>query len=66
MWRDIFLANSSQIQKLTSNFISELKEFSRNLNKSNSNNLLTKLKKTKNVRDKIVKARQAGKFIPND
>lgn len=66
MWRDIFLANSSQIQKLTSNFISELKEFSRNLNKSNSHNLLTKLKKTKNVRDKIVKARQAGKFIPND
>ena len=66
MWRDIFLANSSQIQKLTSNFISELKEFSRNLNKGNSHNLLTKLKKTKNVRDKIVKARQAGKFIPND
>ena len=66
MWRDIFLANSSQIQKLTNNFISELKEFSRNLNKSNSHNLLTKLKKTKNVRDKIVKARQAGKFIPND
>ena len=66
MWRDIFLANSSQIQKLTSNFISELKEFSRNLNKSKSNNLLSKLKKTKNVRDKIVKARQAGKFIPND
>ena len=54
------------MQKLTSNFISELKEFSRNLNKSNSNNLLSKLKKTKNVRDKIVKARQAGKFIPND
>ena len=26
MWRDIFLANSSQIQKLTSNFISELKQ----------------------------------------
>ena len=25
-----------------------------------------KLKKTKNVRDRIVKARQAGKFIPND
>ena len=66
MWRDIFLANSSQIQKLTSNFISELKEFSRNLNKGNSHNLLTKLKKTKNVRDKIIKARQAGKFIPND
>ena len=66
MWRDIFLANSSQIQKLTSKFISELKEFSRNLNKGNSHNLLTKLKKTKNVRDKIVKARQAGKFIPND
>ena len=47
-------------------FISELKEFSRNLNKGNSHHLLTKLKKTKNVRDKIVKARQAGKFIPND
>ena len=28
--------------------------------------LFGKLKKTKNVRDKIVKARQAGKFIPND
>ena len=66
MWRDIFLANSSQIQKLTNIFISELKEFSRNLNKGNSYNLLTKLKKTKNVRDKIIKARQAGQFIPND
>ncbi len=66
MWRDIFLANSSQIQKLTNNFITELKEFSRNLNNGNSHNLLTKLKKTKNIRDKIVKAKQAGKFIPND
>ena len=66
MWRDIFLANNSQIQKLTNNFISELKKFSKTLNQGNSKNLLTKLKKTKNVRDRIVKARQAGKFIPND
>ena len=66
MWRDIFLANNSQIQKLTNNFISELKKFSKTLNHGNSKNLLTKLKKTKNVRDRIVKARQAGKFIPND
>ena len=66
MWGDIFLANNSQIQKLTNNFISELKKFSKTLNQGNSKNLLTKLKKTKNVRDRIVKARQAGKFIPND
>ena len=66
MWRDIFLANNSQIQKLTNNFISELKKFSKTLNQGNSKNLLIKLKKTKNVRDRIVKARQAGKFIPND
>ena len=66
MWRDIFLAINSQIQKLTNNFISELKKFSKTLNQGNSKNLLTKLKKTKNVRDRIVKARQAGKFIPND
>ena len=66
MWRDIFLANKSQIQKLTNNFISELKKFSKNLNQGNSKNLLTKLKKTRNVRNRIVKARQAGKFIPND
>jgi cyclohexadieny/prephenate dehydrogenase len=66
MWRDIFLANNSQILKLTNNFISELKNFSKTLNQGNSKNLLTKLKKTKNVRDRIVKARQAGKFIPND
>jgi cyclohexadieny/prephenate dehydrogenase len=66
MWRDIFLANNSQILKLTNNFISELKKFSKTLNQGNSKNLLTKLKKTKNVRDRIVKARQAGKFIPND
>ena len=46
--------------------ISELKKFSKTLNQGNSKNLLTKLKKTKNVRDRIVKARQAGKFIPND
>ena len=66
MWRDIFLANSKQIQKLTKNFISELKNFSNDLNVKNSKNLLIKLKKTKKVRNQIVKARQAGKFIPND
>ena len=66
MWRDIFLANKSQIQRLTNNFISELKKFSKNLDQGNSKNLLTKLKKTRNVRNRIVKARQAGKFIPND
>jgi cyclohexadieny/prephenate dehydrogenase len=63
MWRDIFLANSKEIKKLTNMFIGELKKFSKELN---SKKLLTKLQKTKNIRNRIVKARQAGKFIPND
>ena len=66
MWRDIFLANSDQIQKLTNSFIVELKKFSKELNSSNSQSLLKKLQLTKKVRNRIVKARQAGKFIPND
>lgn len=66
MWRDIFLANSDQIQQLTNSFIKELKNFSKSLNSQNSNKLLNKLKLTKKVRNRIVKARQAGKFIPND
>ncbi len=66
MWRDIFLANSKQIQKLTKDFISELKIFSNELNFKNSKNLLRKLEQTKKIRNRIVKARQAGKFIPND
>ena len=66
MWRDIFLTNSDQIQKLTNIFITELKNFSKNLNSKNSKNLLKKLELTKKVRNRIVKARQAGKFIPND
>ena len=66
MWRDIFLANSDQIQQLTNSFIKELKNFSKTLNSQNSNKLLNKLKLTKKVRNRIVKARQAGKFIPND
>tara|TARA_Y100000996_G_scaffold400157_1_gene369879 strand:+ start:1544 stop:2440 length:897 start_codon:yes stop_codon:yes gene_type:complete len=66
MWRDIFLANSKQIQKLTNSFIDELKIFSKSLNPKQSVKLLRKLKMTKKVRDRIVKARQAGKFIPND
>ena len=66
MWRDIFLANSKEIKKLTNMFIGELKKFSKELNSQNSKKLLTKLQKTKNIRNRIVKARQAGKFIPND
>lgn len=66
MWRDIFLANSDQIQKLTDSFINELKNFSKSLRPQNSNKLLKKLEMTKKVRNRIVKARQAGKFIPND
>ena len=66
MWRDIFLANSKEIKKLTNMFIGELKKFSKELNPQNSKKLLTKLQKTKNIRNRIVKARQAGKFIPND
>ena len=66
MWRDIFLANSVEIKKLTNMFIDELKKFSKDLNSQNSKKLLIKLQKTKNIRNRIVKARQAGKFIPND
>ena len=66
MWRDIFLANSNQIQKLTDSFIKELKIFSQSLISQNSDKLLKKLEMTKKVRNRIVKARQAGKFIPND
>ena len=66
MWRDIFLANSKEIKKLTNMFIGELKKFSKDLNSHNSKKLLTKLQKTKNIRNRIVKAKQAGKFIPND
>jgi cyclohexadieny/prephenate dehydrogenase len=66
MWRDIFLANSKEIKKLTNTFIGELQKFSKELNSQNSKKLLTKLQKTKNIRNRIVKARQAGKFIPND
>ena len=66
MWRDIFLANSVEIKKLTNMFIDELKKFSEDLNSQNSKKLLIKLQKTKNIRNRIVKARQAGKFIPND
>jgi cyclohexadieny/prephenate dehydrogenase len=66
MWRDIFLANSEEIKKLTNIFIDELKKFSKDLNSQNSKKLLIKLQKTKNIRNRIVKARQAGKFIPND
>jgi hypothetical protein len=46
--------------------IEELKKFSKDLNSQNSKKLLIKLQKTKNIRNRIVKARQAGKFIPND
>ena len=66
MWRDIFLANSKEIKKLTDMFIGELKKFSKDLNLQNSKKLLNKLQKTKNIRNRIVKAKQAGKFIPND
>ena len=66
MWRDIFLANNKEIQKLTNKFIKELHTFSNNLESKNSIKLLEKLKKTKKGRERIVKARQAGKFIPND
>lgn len=66
MWRDIFLANNKKIQKLTNSFIKELKIFSNSLSPNKSNQLLKKLEMTKKVRNRIVKARQAGRFIPND
>jgi len=47
-------------------FIAELQKFSKELSSQNSKKLLSKLQKTKNIRNRIVKARQAGKFIPND
>jgi len=65
MWRDIFLANNTQIKKLANLFISELTKLSKSLDNQNSKKLLLKLKNTKKVRNRIVKARQAGQFLPN-
>ena len=53
-------------KKLTNMYIGELKKFSKELNSQNSKKLLAKLQKTKNIRNRIVKAKQAGKFIPNN
>ena len=65
MWRDIFLANSEEIKKLTNMFIDELKKFSKDLN-SQIQKIINKITKNKNIRNRIVKQDRQEKFIPND
>ena len=57
MWRDIFFNNKSNMLKVIDLFIKNLKIFKEDI-KSNRNNLETKLKNLKKVRQKIVLLKQ--------
>ena len=66
MWRDVFLANEKIIVELSKSLIAEIKEFVQDMTKKQSTKLHTKLNETRKVRKGIIKAKMAGKFIPND
>ena len=66
MWRDVFLANEKIIVELSKSLIEEIKEFGQDMTKKQSSKLHTKLNETRKVRKGIIKAKMAGKFIPND
>ncbi len=66
MWRDVFLANEKIIVELSKLLISEIKQFGLDIKKKESTRLHAKLEETRKVRKAIIKAKMAGKFIPND
>lgn len=66
MWRDTFLANEKIINQLSKSFISEMKKFNLEIKQKKSSKIHSKLDETRKVRRSIIKAKMAGKFIPND
>ena len=65
-WRDVFLVNQNIIHDFSKSFISEMKKLNLEMKQKKSSLLLSKLEKTRKVRKSIIKAKMAGKFIPND
>ena len=66
MWRDVFLANEKIIIELSKSLISEIKQFGLDMSQKKSTKLHSKLDETRKIRKGIIKAKMAGKFIPND
>ena len=66
MWRDTFIANEKIINELCKSFISEIKQFGLEIKQKKLSKLHSKLNETRKVRRGIIKAKMAGKFIPND
>ena len=66
MWRDTFIANEKIINELSQLFISEIKKFGLEIKQKKLSKLHSKLDQTRKVRRGIIKAKMAGKFIPND
>ncbi len=66
MWRDTFIANEKIINDFCKSFISEIKQFGLEIKQKKLSKLHSKLDETRKIRKKIIKARMAGKFIPND
>ena len=58
--------NEKIIVELSKSLIKEIKEFGQDITKKQSSKLHTKLNETRKVRKGIIKAKMAGKFIPND
>lgn len=65
-WRDIFLVNQDIIQDLSESLIVEIRKLNLEMRQNKSSLILSKLEKTRQVRKSILKAKMAGKFIPND
>ena len=58
MWRDIFFNNKKNMVQVIDLFIRNLKEFKRNIIKSQNSKILKKLKNSKKVRRQIIELKQ--------
>ena len=58
MWRDVFFNNSGNISKIIELFIKNLNEFKLDINKQRDSRLISKLKKSKKVRQQILLLKQ--------
>ena len=66
MWRDVFLNNSDVVLDLLQRFQEDLVNMQRAIRKGDGAFLFDRFTETRDIRQSIVDARQAGQFIPTE
>ena len=66
MWRDVFLNNRDVVLDLLQRFQEDLVNMQRAIRKGDGEFLFDRFTETRDIRQSIVDARQAGQFIPTE